>query len=355
MRRLALLIPLLLLFLSPVTAAAEPEDYLEELEGALPEDMPFDAADPEALGEAVGFEAILLEIYGVLRSEGGGLLGLLLTLIGVGALSALGENVNSSLRAAVGAAISVIGAVVVARRILPAVTAVSAAMSEMSAFFGRLIPILTGITAAGGGVSTAAVSATGMSVSLAVIGEITSGVLSLSVSMLFVLGMLADLGGVGGELLRSVKSFFARGLGIVVFIFGAALALQTVLASASDGMLMRTARFAAASSIPVVGSTVGGAISTLAAGLSYVKGVAGTSAVAVIGWIALSPLVLLLAYRAVLSIANGFVGIFNTGGGIKCFSAMLVALDSLIAIFSMSTIVYIFQIILFVKSGVAIL
>lgn len=355
MRRLAALIPLLLLLLAPVTAAAEPADYLEELEGALPEDTPFDASDPEALSEAIGFEAILLEIYGILRSEGGGLLGFLLTLIGIGALSLLGENLNPSLRPAVGAAISVVGAVAVARRILLTVSAVSRAMSEISGFFGRLIPILTGITAAGGGVSTAAVSATGMSVSLALIGEISAGVLSLSVSILFVLGMLADLGGVGVGLLKSVKSFFTRGLGIVVFLFGAALALQTVLATASDGMLMRTAKFAASSSIPVVGGTVGGALSTLAAGLSYVKGVAGTASVAVIGWIALSPLVLLLAYRAVLSIADGFVGIFNMGGGIKCFSAMLAALDSLIAIFSMSTIVYIFQIILFVKSGVAIL
>lgn len=355
MRRLALIIPLLLLLLSPVTAAAEPEDYLGELEEALPEELPFDATDPEALSRAVGFEAILLEIYSVLASEGEGLVGFLLTLLGIAAVYALADSVDVAVRPATSAAISAIGAVAVARRILPAVRAVGVAMSEVSDFFGRLIPIFTGITVAGGGVSTATVGAMGMSVSLAVIGEISGRVLTFAVSMLFVFGMLSDLGGVGEGLLRSVRSFFTRGVGIIAFLFGATLALQTALSAASDGVLVRTAKFAAASSIPVVGSTVGGAVGTLAAGLSYVKEIAGTASVAVIGWISLSPLVLLLAYRAALSLADGFAGIFNTGRGIKCFSSMLLALDSLIAIYSMSTIVYIFQIILFVKSGVAIL
>ena len=56
-----------------------------------------------------------------------------------------------------------------------------------------------------------------------------------------------------------------------------------------------------------------------------------------------------------LSMATTFLGFLDTGGGIKCFSSILVALDALIAIFSMSTVVCVFQIVLFIKSGVAIL
>ena len=240
-------------------------------------------------------------------------------------------------------------------RILPAVASVGEAIRETSDFFGSLIPVFSGITVAGGGVSTATVSAAGMSISLAVVESFSTRVLTLAVSMLFVFGMLADVGGVGEGLMRGVRTFFTRGIGIVCFLFGAILALQTVIAGASDGMMIRMARFATTSSIPVVGSTVSGAMGTLAAGLSYVKSIAGASALAVIAWIALSPLLLLFAYRFAISLAATFLGFLDTGRGIRCFSAMLVALDALIAVFSMSTIVYIIQIVLFIKSGVAIL
>lgn len=355
MRRLAFLIPILLFLLSPVTAAAAPQDYIDQLEGVMPDGLPFDVESPESLSQAMGFEAILIEIGKIFKDKGGELLGFLLTLVGIATLAALGKSVDSELRPTVSAAISAVASVTVASRILPTVTAVGSAMSEVSDFFGSLIPIFSGITLAGGGVSTATVSASGMSISLALIGSLSTRVLTLSVTMLFVFGMLSDLGGVGPGLLRGARNFFSRGIGIICFLFGTVLALQTVISGASDGVMMRTAKFAATSSIPVVGGTVSGAIGTLAAGLSYVKGIAGSAAIAAIVSISLAPLVLLLVYRFILAFVVSFLGFLDTGRGISCFSAMLTALDALIAIFSMSTIVYIFQIVLFIKSGVALL
>ena len=355
MRRAVFVIAILLLVLSPVRATAAPEDYIDDLEQVLPDELPFDATDPNSLSLAVGFERILLEIGGILKDKGGDLISFLLTLVGIATLAALGRSVDTELRPTVSAAISAVSAVMVASRILPAISAVGEAMCEASDLFGGLIPIFSGITIAGGGVNTAAVSATGMSISLSVIGSLTTRVLTGAATTLFAFGMLGDLGGVGGGLVRGVRSFFSRGIGIVCFLFGAVLALQTVISGASDGMMIRTARFAATTTIPVVGSTVSGAIGTLAAGLSYVKGIAGAASIAAIVWIALSPLMLLLLYRFALAFVVSFLGFLDTGRGICCFSAMLTALDALIAIFSMTTIVYIFQIILFIKSGVAIL
>lgn len=355
MRRAALLIAILLLALAPVRASAAPEDHIADLEEVLPEDLPFDATDPEGLTAAVGFEAILAELGALLSDKGAELVSFLLTLVGIATISALGRALDSDLRPTVNAAISAVASVIVVSRILPAVRAVGEAIGEVSDFFGSLIPIFSGITLAGGGVSTASVSATGMSISLSVIGSLSAQVLTVSVTALFVLGMLSDLGGLGDGLVRGARSLFTRGIGIVCFLFGAVLALQTVISGASDGMMIRTARFAATTTIPVVGSTVSGAIGTLAAGLSYVKGIAGAASIATIVWIALSPLMLLLLYRFDLAFVVSFLGFLDTGRGIRCFSAMLTALDALIAIFSMTTIVYIFQIILFIKSGVAIL
>ena len=355
MRRAVFVMAILLLVLSPVRVIAAPEDYIDDLEQVLPNDLPFDVTDPKSLSLAVGFERILLEIGGILKDKGAELISFLLTLVGIVTMAALGRSVDTELRPTVSAAISAVSAVMVASRILPVVSAVGDAMCEASDLFDGLIPIFSGITIAGGGVSTAAVSATGMSISLSVIGSLSTRVLTVAATTLFVLGMLGDLGGVGGGLVRGARSFFSRGIGIVCFLFGATLAIQTVISGASDGAMMRTAKFAASSTIPVVGSTVSGAIGTLAAGLSYVKGIAGAASIAAIASISLTPLILLLIYRFILSFTVTFLAFLDTGRGIGCFSAMLAALDALIAVFCMSTMVYIFQIILFIKSGVAIL
>ena len=138
-------------------------------------------------------------------------------------------------------------------------------------------------------------------------------------------------------------------------MLGGTMALQTVIASASDGMLIRSAKFTASSSIPIVGGAVSGALSTLAAGLSYAKSIVGGGSLVLMLTVTLSPIIILLAYRLILSIAVNFLTFLDTGGGVRCFSAMLGALDALIGVLSMSTVVYIFEIILFIKSGVAIL
>ena len=101
--------------------------------------------------------------------------------------------------------------------------------------------------------------------------------------------------------------------------------------------------------------SVSGALSTLASGLSYAKDFIGIGAVSIIIAIALAPIILMISYRAALSLSVDFLGFLDTGGGVRVFSSMLGALDCLIAVFSMSTLIYIFEIILFIKSGVALI
>ena len=356
MKRLALIIPIVLALLLPLNAAAESgEDYIMDFNGALPEDMQDTLDGAEKIIDAVGFKSIIVEIAGILEEEGRGIFGFLLTLIALSIALSLAACVDMRMRHIAVSASSVICAVLVFERMHPAVRAVGEALSDASEFFGRLIPILTGISAAGGGVNAATVGATGMSLTLGVIGAFSTEVLTYAVSALFVLGMIADLDSIGAGLAGAVRSFLLWGLGIVTFLLGATVALQTVIASAGDGMLMRTARYAASGSIPLVGGAVSGALSTLAAGLSYAKGVIGGGSVAALVGIVSAPLVLLFAYRFVLSLTVSFLDFIGAGGGVRCFKAMLGALDALIAILSMSIIVYIFEIIVFIKSGVAIL
>ena len=357
MKRLAVIFAFLMILAMPLSASAKSaEEYISDFSSLIPEDMSDKLGDEDALTGAVGFESVISEIFDVLSNNGGALLGFLSMLIGLSLLTALSGTLEGSLAGSVRSAVATISAVAILGSIFTLVKTATAALAEMSGFFEKLIPVFAGVTLAGGGVSSSAVGATGMSLSLGVIGGLSGELLAAVTSFMFALGLIADLGGGSSAgLFKSAKGFFSWGIGILTFILGATLALQTVIASASDSMLMRSAKFTASGMIPIVGGSVSGAISTLASGLSYAKSFIGIGAVSVITAIALAPIILMLAYRCVLSLSVDFLGFLDTGSGVRCFSSMLGALDCLIAIFSMSTLVYIFEIILFIKSGVALL
>jgi hypothetical protein len=154
---------------------------------------------------------------------------------------------------------------------------------------------------------------------------------------------------------RGVRNLFMWLVGITTALITGTLALQTLIDTASDSTAMRAARYAASGMIPVVGSTVSGALSTLAAGLTYAKSFIGVGAILVIVTFALSPLIMLLLYRFALSaviIFSDFVGI---GGGAKIFGAYRFVIDSVVTLYALSALVYVLEIILFIKCGVAVL
>ena len=121
---------------------------------------------------------------------------------------------------------------------------------------------------------------------------------------------------------------------------------------AADSAAMRAAKYAASGLIPIVGTTVAGAISTLAAGLSYARGIIGGGAIAVIVYLALSPLVLILLYRLALSIVVIFADFTGAKAVSRMLSAYRFALDMTLSAYSLSALIYVFLIIVFLRIGV---
>ena len=68
----------------------------------------------------------------------------------------------------------------------------------------------------------------------------------------------------------------------------------------------------------------------------------------------MSPLVLMLIYRFALSVATSLADFFDARIAARSFGAFRYAADSVIAAYSSLGIIYVFEIILFLKSGVAI-
>ncbi len=332
------------------------EDWLNEFSSVLP-DNTAKPIDPDELISDVGMDALLGELFSAIKNEGKGALSLLMLLFGASVLLTVGENGigfgENTLFKGVNVGISIISSVLIFGRIGEACRAVLDGLAKIGSFLSASLPILTGITAAGGNLNSAAVQALNINITLAAVERISNETLTPLVFALFALSMVSGLdeGGIG-SIAKSIKGGFTWVLGISATVTVGAMSLQSLVASATDGAYLRAAKYAATGLIPVVGGAVSAAMSSLAGGLSYVKNTVGVSAVAAILGFALPPLVMLLLYRLAFSINITFLEVVNCGRGVRIFTAFRGALDALLAMYSISTIIYICEIVIFMKSGV---
>ena len=357
----ALFLAVALFLAAPLFAYAESEDAAEGILGDFSEIVPPESGvdiDGDLLG-TVGFEAILGSILAALSGEGGGAFSFFTILFGFAVIMAVSEGVwisdNPLLKRNVSAAVSAIASVSIFSSLYGVMTGVREGLSSVLDFFSALIPVLTATNAATGAVGSAAVQATNMTITLSILQKLCTGALLPLVFALFSLALASSFGEGGlASVARGIKSTFTWGVGIICTVLAAAIALQSLLASASDNATLRAARYAASGMIPIVGNTVASALATLAGGLAFVKSTVGVGSVAVILSIALAPLVSILLYRLAFSASIIFLEFVGADNGARCYSAFRVALDALAAVYSLSVVICIIEIIIFIKGGAAI-
>ena len=344
---LLIIVVILPIFSIKIHAETDVDKYISEFEDIVPDEM----GDMDIV-ERFSIEGILGDILSVISGERARVVGFFLTLVGIIALSALGTLSFGELSDVVRAVIGILSSMAIFGTVSSIVNEVLSSLDKISSFFSSFIPISVALTALGGGESTAVVQGSGMYISLSLLSRLGGDVFSSVCSFGLASALLSPLGGqIVSSISSAVKNIFTRTLGIFTAIITAAFSLQTLVSSSADSATMRAARYVASGLIPVVGSTVSGALSTLASGLSYAKGIIGGGAVAVILFFALSPLVVLLLYRLAFTVALTLSEMLNADCGV-IFTAYRSALDMALAIYALSTLIYLFEIIIFIKSGV---
>ena len=327
------------------------DKHLSEFEEILPEEFSGLGSEPERIEALVGLDGVIGEILLAVEGSLPGCVELLFLLLGGVLLGALCERLEGGLGALSAFGIGAVVSVVLTRRLSDLFSALGEDITELSQFFSALIPILSGVTLSGGGVSTAAAHAAAMNTTVSLLVGI------LMPLMLFVSGFSLSVGALSafGQSSVNAVSELIRGifmwvLGIITALIMGTLALQTVISAAKDSAAIRAARYAASGMIPVVGGTVSASLATLASGLAYVKGVIGIGASAVILTGVISPLVLLLLSRGAISIAITVSEL--VGGGVisRVYSAARKSFDLFIAVYALSVLLFLFEIILFVMT-----
>ena len=359
MKKLAKILTIVfILSLFGLTAHAESsaDEYISDFKDILPEGSDELVEEPEKLIEAVGLRTLLTEIFTTAAGARGEVVSFFLLLLGSVALISSASFVSDKISEVAQIGVGMICSVIIFERAGSVFSGVGESLSQLSNFFASLVPLMAAITVSGGGNATASVQHMGMNITLSLVGWVGSSFFYTVASVGFAVGLFSALGDNGASSVsRGIKSFFSWMLGIATTLIMGTLTLQSAIASASDSAAMRAAKYAASGMIPVVGGTVSGALSTLASGLSYAKGVVGVGAISVMVGIILSPLIVLLLYRLALSLSAVVSDFLGVSGASRIFGAFRAAFDSLIAVYALCGVLYIFEIVLFMKSGVALL
>lgn len=355
MKKLAVILCVLWAFALPVSAENTAEDYLKDFSELLPDGSALSGSGEDIIS-GVGFDALLSELLLALRGESGEALSFFLLLVGVSLAFSLSElsfaSWEQGLSAAVKGGVSAVASLLVFSRLHALVLSVKVSLSELSGFFSALVPIITGISAAGGAVSSAGVQAVNMNITLFLIEKISSDFLLPLVFCMFAFALVGSLGdGMSASLAKGVRSVFMWGFGIVSATLAAAVSLQSFLAASIDSAALRAAKYAVSGSIPIVGSTVSGVLSTLSGAVAQAGASVGVGAVAMLLISSAAPVILMLLYRLALSLCLSFLDFVGAAAGARALGAFRAALDALISVYTVALLIYILEIIIFIKGG----
>lgn len=324
------------------------DELLSDFYDLLPPEL---SGGGESVLSHLGADALIGDVFATLEGAGSRIVSFFLMLIGLALLLSLAALPPGRLGAICEGAVGVIASFAILMSLYPLVSEAVGAIAEVSEFFSLLVPLLLSYLSLGGGITTVSSASLGLQFTIWLMGILTRLLSGIAVAMLAISAM-SSLGESGvTRIAKGIKNAFSKVMGALTAILTGTLALQTYISASADSATIRMAKHAAGDMIPVVGGAVSGALSTLSGGLSYVGSVVGGGAVAAILAISLSPMVLLLLYKLCLTLAVTFAEFTGKGGGVSCFSGFSAALDAVISVYAMTTIIYILEIVTLIMGG----
>lgn len=338
---------------------ALPEEILEQ----IPEDLL--SEDSEAAGKAVEQVMSAEYLLGLLRelvgAELGSAMALLMKLCGLLILSAVFGAFRESLSSdALAGAVrfcssSAIFASVISFQV-GHLRQVQQCLERLTSLMSAMIPVAGGVWAMGGNVSTATAGTVGMYAFLTVCQRLCASALTpiccFCTALALCSALSPDMGvrGLGG----AVKKIYTFVLGLVMTILVTSLGSQTTLTAAADGMTARAAKMASAAAIPIVGGSVGDTLRTVAAGVQYLKGVVGIGGIFLILLLVLPVLLSLLMTRLAFLLGGGVADVLGCDAEGRLLGELGNVYGCMLAVLSMSAVMFILALVIFIKTAVAV-
>lgn len=309
----------------------------EELNNYLPDEtrdfMKENEIIPEAdiLGDAASAENVFTHIWGFLTSgakkpllSGTGILAIILISAAIDGWSTNASALSTQYATAI-SAVAVIAAPVTA-----VITAAVSAMKGCTVFMTAFIPIFAGVTAASGSAATSVSMSSlllGASEAVSFIANfivipLMSGYLAITIAT-SISPVISKTGIADG-----IKKLAFWIMSLTSTIFIGILSIQTALNSAADNLGTRTAKFIIGSAVPIAGTALSEALTTVTSAMGTLRATIGIYGVIACLAIFLPLLAELFLWRIMLNLTSGASELFSQGK----ISSLLRSIDSVMSV-----------------------
>lgn len=347
-----------------------PDDY-EALESFIPDDIVdvlpdglFDS-DPENVGDAVNaladFEFLLDFIGKTLNIEIESSLRLLVILCGSLMLCSVINGINSDTLSGSGKEVSTFLCNLLVLSVLLSfgndmLECADVFFARLNFFMSGMLPLMCTLCAMGGGLASAVAANYGIS------AFITLSEIALSKTITPIVGTcigLASVGGIGESsagvsVLNGIKKTYVFLIGMLMTVMLFVFSARGIMAHSADTLGGRAIKFAAGNFIPIVGANIGEILRGVGSGISYVKNTVGVVSVLIIFMMIVPVFISVAVRRMVLSISETIAELLGASQQARLIREFSSIYGMLLAVISMSSVLFIAAVIICVKIGNAV-
>lgn len=232
------------------------------------------------------------------------------------------------------------------------VASTSETIGECSDFMLAFIPVYSSSLAATGYLSSAAGYRTMMFGTVTAISQIASEIISPLMLVYLAICISGSVSGIDTEeLSKSVKNFAVWIIGTIMAVFSGVMGINTLISSGTDGALSKTAKFIVGSVVPIVGSTVSDAISTVKSCLIITKNFLGIYAILAIAAIFLPILMGLFIWKICINISSFITKIIGNKELSSLLTSVSAVLGIMLSLVIIIGIMFIFSVAIILMTG----
>lgn len=246
-------------------------------------------------------------------------------------------------------------AVSVTRIALKAVDIAVSFIGTICTVMTSMLPVMEAVMLSSGSVTQASINGTSLMIYITLTQNFMKLVLVPLAGALFALSCSScTFTAVNvSSIVSAVRRILMTVLGFFLLIFSFVLGIQSSLARSADTLAMKTVRFAVGSYIPVVGGALSEALTTVSAGLSLVRRTVGGIGIVIILFTVLPPLISLFVTRLSLLACRSVAEILECTAAEHIISDAEQAVALFCAFAAMTSVFFIFAVILFMNSSPA--
>ncbi|MEA5051322.1 MAG: hypothetical protein VB021_07590 [Oscillospiraceae bacterium] len=266
-----------------------------------------------------------------------------------GASGILQDNAAGGLAANI--AVSLASSLAVSAGMAQLIEGARRAVDAAGAAVTDTVPVYAGLAAASGGLVSG--SLYGFSVSLvgAASSTIISGIVLPLSGILIGLGLVSGLTDSLQSLCDGLRKAAIWSMGLLTSCFVGVLSIQGKVSAGADTALLRTARFVASSAVPIIGSAVSEAASSVWAGARLMRSTLGSAGILVIVCTMLPQIAVCALSGVSLSLCAIFADITGLSAPRRCLLTLKSAVDILTAALTFHFIALIVCVAVMIGSG----